>query len=330
MIRKFLCLVLCAVLFLSLFSGCAPAQPTETTTPAPTQPPEEEKVLKVLSIGNSHSEDSMWLFQEVLRTEMPELEVMIVELVYSAAMPEHLSNATDGVAVYSYCVNTDGEWVITENYTVEQALKAEMWDYVIINESSRYLGLEHMMNKGVLESFVRYIQGQMENPFRLIYNWTWSAPTDEAFYAPTWEPQPPGTFRQVFTRDYGFDREQHYNKMQKMILKYVQPNENFYEIYHSATAIQYATEVMKVPQTELYRDYTHLSDYGRLYIGYLFYAQIMDLESISEVNVDVIPAKLRHWRYKKAGDVTLTDQQKHWIVDAVNYTLKNPLQMPEA
>jgi hypothetical protein len=163
-----------------------------------------------------------------------------------------------------------------------------------------------------------------------MYNWTWSAPTDEAFYSPEWQPQPPGTFRDVFTRDYGFDRVKHYDMMQKMILKYVEPNEKFSKVLYSATVIQYATEVLKVPQTEMYRDYTHLSDYGRLFVGYLWYAQIMGLDSLSEIHVDVIPEHVRHWRYDNAGDVNLTQQQKQHILDAVNYTLKNPLQMPAA
>ena len=116
--------------------------------------------------------------------------------------------------------------------------------------------------------------------------------------------------------------------MLAMLEKYVEPIEGIDGILYSATPIQYATEVMGVSQIDMYRDYIHLSDYGRLYIAYLWYAQFYGLDSIEEVNVDVIEAHLRQWRWVSKGDVVLTEQMKAWIVEAVNYTLQHPKEMP--
>ena len=117
--------------------------------------------------------------------------------------------------------------------------------------------------------------------------------------------------------------------MLAMLEKYVEPIEGIDGILYCATPIQYATEVIGVPQVDMYRDYIHLSDYGRLYIAYLWYAQIYGLDKIEAVNVDVIEAHLRQWRWVSKGDVVLTEQMKQWIIESVNYALEHPKEMPE-
>ena len=117
--------------------------------------------------------------------------------------------------------------------------------------------------------------------------------------------------------------------MLAMLEKYVEPIAGIDGILYSATPIQYATEVMGVSQIDMYRDYIHLSDYGRLYIAYLWYAQFYGLDHIEAVNVDVIEAHLRQWRWVSKGDVVLTQQMKDWIIEAVNYTLEHPKEIIE-
>ncbi len=306
---------------------------------------EEDQVMKILSIGQSHSQDSIWLLQEVLQTEMPDEEFFVAECLRSVTMVDHVKNANNDTAVYSYCVNTDGEWVWNENWTIRQALQAQRWDYVVINESSRYLGLESTMKKGYVTQMAEFVHDNIDYDFKLLYNWTWTTPTDQTFYDENFEPLPSSTFWGNYQKDYQADRTVHYDSMLAMLEKYVIPVEGIDGVLYSATPIQYATEVMGVPQAEvtdedltklpysladhsMYRDYIHLSDYGRLYIAYLWYAQLYGLTAIEEVNVDVIEAHLRQWRWVSQGDVVLTQQMKDWIVEAVNYTLEHPTQMP--
>lgn len=305
---------------------------------------EEEQVLKILSIGQSHSQDSIWLLQEVLQTEMPEGEFFVAECLRSVTLVDHVKNANNDTAVYDYCVNTDGEWIWNEGWTIRQALQAQRWDYVVINESSRYLGLESTMKKGYVTQMAEFVHDNIDYDFKLLYNWTWTTPTDQTFYDENFEPQASSTFWSNYEKDYQADRTVHYESMLAMLQKYVEPVEGIDGILYSATPIQYATEVMGVPQAEvtdedltklpysladysLYRDYIHLSDYGRLYIAYLWYAQLYGLTSISEVNVDVIEAHLRQWRWESQGDVVLTQQMKDWIIEAVNYTLQHPTEI---
>ena len=309
---------------------------------------EEEETMKILSIGQSHSQDSIWLVQEVLQTEMPEGKFLIAECLKSVTMVEHLSNAKSDAPVYDYYVNTSGEWVLTkEDCAIRSALLDQKWDIVIINESSRYLGLEATMSKGYVSDMAKWVRSLVGDEPKLLYNWTWTTPISQTFYDPNFDPQPSTSFWSNYERDYNANRETHYNMMLEMLEKYVEPIEEIDGILYSATPIQYATEVLKIPEAEpttddptdlpysladysMYRDYIHLSDYGRLFIAYMWYAQIYGLEEITEVNVDVIEAHLRQWRWVSQGDVTLTQQMKDWIIESVNYALKNPKTMPEA
>ena len=293
---------------------------------------EEEETLKILSIGQSHSQDAIWLVQEVLQTERPDDKFFVAECIKSVTMVDHVANAKSDANVYTYYTNTEGAWVEHNDWSIRQALLDQRWDIIVINESSRLLGLESTMKKGLVNEMVDYIHNTLNYDPQLMYNWTWTTPTDQYFHSDTIDPQPPATFWSSFTRDYQADRKVHYDSMLAMLEKYVEPIEGIDGIFYSATPIQYATEVLGVSQIDMYRDYIHLSDYGRLYIGYLWYAQIYGLESISEVNVDVIEAHLRQWRWVSKGDVVLTQQMKDWIIEAVNYTLQYPKEIitPEA
>ena len=116
---------------------------------------------------------------------------------------------------------------------------------------------------------------------------------------------------------------------------YVETNEEFDLVFYSGTAIQYASETYGVPEGDpariydLYRDYTHLSDFGRLMVGYQLYAQIYGLEEITQVNVDLIPQHMRATEREQAfGDIVITQQHKDAIIASVNYALKNPHTAP--
>ena len=120
-----------------------------------------------------------------------------------------------------------------------------------------------------------------------------------------------------------------------MMETYIEPNEDFDFVFHSGTAIQYASEVHGVPEAaedrnyELYRDYTHLSDFGRLMVAYQWYAQIFGLEELREVHVDLIRAVMRATYGEQAyGDIVITDRHKAAIIASVNYALQNPNQAP--
>ena len=341
---------------LALLIGCA-AAPADTPTtqvteaqsetgfaltPAADQPEEEKKVLKILSIGQSHSQDAIWLLPEVLRTERPQEEFLIAECLLSVTMVDHLANARGDVPKYSYYVNTNDRWEESESWTIRQALKAQHWDIVIINESCRYLGLESVMQNGYVHQMAQFVHDQLNYDFKLIYNWHWTIPVSQVLHMPDFEPAASATFWSTYQKDYQADRQVHYASMLAMVEKYIKTDPLFDGIFYSSTVIQYATEVLGMPEAELsgevtpklyqqltdrsmYRDYIHLSDYGRLFVAYLEYAQLFGMDHIDAVNVDTIAAHLRQWRWVPEGDVPLTQEMKDAIAESVNYTLQHPV-----
>ena len=306
---------------------------------------EEDQVLRILSIGQSHSQDAIWLLQEVLQAERPDDQFYIAECIRSVTMVDHVQNAKTDNPIYTYYVNTSGAWVEENSAaTIRQALKAQRWDMVIINESCRYLGLESTMKKGYVHEMAQFVHDQIGYDFQLMYNWHWTIPVSQVFYMEGFEPAASSGFWSNYQRDYQANREVHYNAMKAMVEKYIETDELIDGIFYTGTTIQYATEVLGMPEAELsgentpklhqqltdrsmYRDYIHLSDYGRLFAAYQEYAQIYGLDHIEEVNVDVIEAHLRQWRWVPEGDVPLTQEMKDAIIESVNYTLQHPKEI---
>ena len=329
-----------AILLLGL-TACGQAGSSPETQPdtGNTQSPEGDDVMKILNISNSHGMDSVWLLPEVLRKEQPDLKFMVAELYQSYALTEHVQSAENGAKDYIYYTNSssgDGEWTRAENVSIKMALQAEHWDIVMFNESSRHLGHEGYMCKGLVDWFADYIHENLDYEPVLLYNMTWSNPTDMRLYEDTTRQQAPSTFKSTYIEHYGFNHVNHYNKLVEMTKKYLVNHDAFDKLIYNATPIQYAGEVLGVPQFdeerqwELYRDYTHLSDFARLIVAYQWYAQMFDIEELSEIGVDVIRSSLRATpREAKLGDFNVTDAYKDVILKSVNWTLKNPLTISE-
>ena len=299
--------------------------------------PEKDDVLKILNISNSHGQDAIWLLPSVLKAERPNQKFVIVELYRGFALTEHIEAAKENAAGYYYQINTGDGWTtVSTEMTIKDALKAHNWDIVSFNESSRHLGLESKMSQGMADWFLNYILENMDYVPQMQYDMTWASPTDENFYTDDTRQPATATFKNIYTQDYGFDHVNHYNQLVAMTKKYLVNHQGFDEIIYNATPVQYAGEVLKVPQYDedqiydLYRDYTHLSDYARLIVAYNWYCQIFDVEKLDAVNVDMIEWENRApWndRHKKLGDLTLTPEHKSVLIESVNHSLQYPLSI---
>ena len=299
--------------------------------------PSQDDVLRILNISNSHGVDSIWQLPSVLKAECPDQKFVIVELYQGYALTEHKAAAEENAAVYYYRINKGDGWThITSEATIQDVLQTHSWDIVMFNESSRHLGLESKMSQGLVDWFLNYILENLDYKPKMLYNMTWASPTDENFYTDTNRQSAPSTFRNTYTKDYGFDHVNHYNQLVAMTKKYLVGHEGFDKIIYNATPVQYAGEILHVPQYDadqvydLYRDYTHLSDYARLIVAYNWYCQMFEVEELKAVNVDVIEWENRAtWnnRNEKLGDLTLTEQHKSVLMQSVNHSLKNPLSI---
>ena len=299
------------------------------------RPEKESEIFRVLMIGQSHAQDSVWLLQDVLKAEMPEQDVMVVDVYQPLQISAHISNIKSGAEVYDYCKIENGNVVTTPNYKIETALKNEMWDLIIFNEATWPQIDEAEHTDGDIQWLTDYIRETAAPGFKLAYNATWAQPVSKDLYGADRQ-SAPDTFRNRFETTFGGSRQKHFNQICKVITTYVETDPDYDFVFHSGTAIQYASETHGVPEVsadrnyDLYRDYTHLSDFGRLLVAYQLYAQIFGIEELTEVNVDVIEQHMRAtYREKACGDLVITEDHKQAIIASVNYALKNPNVAPE-
>jgi len=324
--KRFLCMMLCLLTVAGLLA-CGNKAPAETTqAPEPTQSPEEEAVMKVLLIGNSHSNDAFWLLPEVFKAEAPDQKFMIGILYYSGcSLHQHESFAKSGERVYVYYRNSGEKWEAIEEASMQMGLRDQQWDLVAMQSAKGdYDGTMYKTGRDYLATVIAEC---VKEPYDLLWHSSWPSPNDETFYAPSYDPQPPSNFREFLTTKYNFDPVQHLTKMNEEVKVAILDDPMYSAAICCTTAISHATMAQGVPQTEIYRDYTHLSDYGRLIAAYAWYTQLTGAP-VTEVKLDTVPANLRHRRAQVLGDLTVTEEMEKVIVEATTYTFQNPWTVP--
>lgn len=333
--KKLLCLCMAGISALMGLAGCAgaPAETTPATTVA-TQPAEEAEVFKVLLVGQSLGQDTVWMLETVLRTEMPDKKFLVADIYESLALGDHRKNILDNAAIYHYYKFADGTYEHMENVTIEIALRDEWWDLIIFNDSTYATTQAGEFEDGDHAFMIKYIRETAKPGFKLAYNATWANPTDALLWAEG-RREPAAGVHERFAKEFGGSRNLYYDKICANIKQYIENNPEYDMVFHTGTAVQYASETHGVPEAaldrnyELYRDYVHLSDYGRLLVAYQLYAQIFGLEKLEEINVDVIKADMRFSdRERKYGDIEIAQKHKDAIIASVNYALAHPNEVP--
>ena len=338
--KKILCLMLSFALTLGLFTACggtAPAETTAATTEAtvPTQSPEEEAVFKVLMIGQSHAMDASWLVCDVLSAEMPDKQFLVADIYQPIHLCDHIKNIQERNAVYKYSEITNGSNLnVTTNYTINDAVKKHQWDLIVFNEATWPQTEEASYTDGDFQWLTDWLRENAAWPhFKFAYNATWAQPVSKEVYG-VGRQTVPESFRGTYMEKFGGDRTKHFTRICEMMEKYVETDPDYDYVFHSGTAIQYASETFGVPEGdpdrryELYRDYTHMSDFGRLIVAYQWYCQIFEVEELTQVNVDMIPRHMRTDCAQMYGDLAIDETMKQAIIESVNYALKNPNVAP--
>lgn len=339
--KKLFCLVLSMILLLGTFTACGGNTTAETTAAPTTEPtvpsqsPEEEEVFKILMIGQSHAQDAAWLVCDVLSTEMPDKKFLVADIYQSIHLDEHIQNIKEGNAVYTY-TEFSGDFNMEQinNYKINDAVKKHQWDLIVFNEATWPQTEDASYTDGDFQWLTDWLRENAAWPyFKFAYNATWAQPVSAENYAPGRQTAPDG-FREKYMDKFGGDRTKHFARICEMMEKYVETDPDYDYVFHSGTAIQYASETFGVPEGdpmrryELYRDYTHMSDFGRLIVAYQWYCQIFSVEELTEVNVDMIPAHMRTKCAKMFGDLAIDDTMKQAVIESVNFALKHPNEAP--
>lgn len=340
--KRLLCLLLAGLSMLTGLAGCSsvPEETSPVTTEPvntePTQPPEEASVFKVLLIGQSLGMDTVWLLETVLRAEMPDKKFVVGDVYASITLGQHRKNILDNAAPYKYYKFSDGTYTLMEGISIDMALRDEWWDVIIFNDSTYATTQASEFEDGDHAFMIEYIRDNALPGYRLAYNATGANPTSAILWTGPDRRKAETNVHERFGREFGGSRNLYYDRICSNIKTYIETNKEFDLVLHGGTALQYASETYGVPEADverkydLYRDYVHLSDFGRLLVAYQLYAQMFGLEKIEDVKVNLIRQDMRATeREKKFGDLEITQKHKDAIIASVNFALAHPNEVPE-
>ena len=103
-------------------------------------PWDDDGVLKILTVGNSFSVDSMeYVYQIAKASGIKNIKLGNL-YIGSCTIYKHLTNAKNDTASYTYYTNNSGSWTTTESYKLSTAVKSENWDFISFQQSSTYSG----------------------------------------------------------------------------------------------------------------------------------------------------------------------------------------------
>ena len=135
----------------------------------------KKNVIKILSIGNSFSEDAVENYLYEL-AEASGKEIIIGNLLIGGCTLErHLDNALHDIPAYEYRkIDRKGRYIRDKNKSMKSVLKEEKWDYISFQEASPFSGIVDKYMT-FLPSLVEYVKKNVRNK-RTVYmlHQTWA------------------------------------------------------------------------------------------------------------------------------------------------------------
>lgn len=264
-------------------------------------PTNYNETFKVLSIGNSFSEDAHRYLYEIAKSYgIPEENIVIGNMyIGGAELQQHADNILTNLPSYEYQKFTSPE-VVKRSERLGNAIKDEDWDVITIQQASHYSGVQSYYQNYV-RRIVTWIDEQATNPNVTIgWHLTWAYQQNSSHSGFVW---------------YGHNQMTMYNQIISAYNTKVKPVTVINLTIPSGTAIQNA-RTSYLGDT-LTRDGYHLSDpLGRYIAGLMFFKAI--------TGFDVTPSTIP---YKPEG---VTEALQLLAMDAVNKAYQNPFEITES
>ncbi len=207
---------------------------------------QEDDTLKILSIGNSFSINTLKYVYEIA-TAAGAKQVYLGNLYMDGCKLEtHAKNARNDAASYRYYTNSGSGWTFVENHKMSDALKEQDWDIITMQQASSPSGRPETY--GDLEYLVDYVKNTANKSATLVWNATWAYQSDYSGI-----------------KDYASKQSYMYSRILYAIEKKVKPIPEFKSIIPCGTAIQNArTSFMG---DRLTKDGYHLNTLGEYIAG---------------------------------------------------------------
>ena len=135
---------------------------------------ENDRVIKILAIGNSFSADALEQhFYDLAKAEG--IEVIIGNMyIGGSSLKKHLDNAIDDKPAYSYRkIGVDGKRVVTKDVALSYALADEAWDYVSFQQQSGISGQYETWIES-LPQLIEYVKSRLPEDVVMMIHQTWA------------------------------------------------------------------------------------------------------------------------------------------------------------
>lgn len=277
---------------------------------------DDDGALKILTIGNSFSDDTMeyaWQIADSLGVE----EICLGNLyIGGCSLDTHYSNAQNDAPAYEFRINIDGTWNTEPNFKMGDAIALQDWDFVSLQQASADSGMESTYSN--VQKLADYVAEKLPSNAhaQLVWNMTWAYQGDSTHSA---------------FPNYNNDQMTMYQMIVQTVQNKICPNDSFSKVIPCGTAIQNARTSF-VGDT-LTRDGYHLTmDFGRYIAGLTL---IRTLTGLSVENIAYAPANVNS-DYKAVAieaaenavaepfAVTTSDYTERPVFDPEGYVLIDP------
>ena len=233
----------------------------------PMVKPSEDGILKILTIGNSFSDDTMQYVYKIAKSAGVEKIKLGNLYIGGCSLDTHTSNAKANARAYDYRTNSADAWVNTPSYRMKDAITSENWDFISLQQASGSSGIANTYAN--LQYMIDYVS-ELAPESKLVFNMTWAYQQDSTHAEfPKYESNQIKMYESIVAAVQS-------EVATKSKIEYIVPN---------GTAIQNART--SYVGDRLTRDGFHLSlDLGRYIAGLTFFYQ---LTGISIENIEYIP-----------------------------------------
>lgn len=134
----------------------------------------QDKILKVLAIGNSFSEDGIENYLYDLAKADGKKIIIGNMYIGGASVELHVKNSREDKAAYAYRkIGLDGKKVATKDVSISKAIADEEWDYISLQQASPFSGqYDVIMNE--LPELIKYVNSLKKPHTKLLYHQTWA------------------------------------------------------------------------------------------------------------------------------------------------------------
>ena len=312
--KRLISLLLCLVmLILCACTGAGQSDPSGDTgastqeTIDPNAPLSDGKTLKLLAITSSFGLNTTQFLYDIAVAEGC-TDVVVGRLYASGCtLAKHVENAQLNAAGYTYTKNSTGTWETIEAASMLYGLQDEDWDIIFIQQSAAQSPIIETYGDNI-DLLMQYVQTNKTNPnARFVWNMTWAYQGDSD--------------QMVFTTVFKSNQMDMYETIVDVVQDKIVPRTDFTAIIPTGTAIQNART--SYFGDTLTKDTYHLNNLGRAIAGYTLYSVLVDKE-LTEINLGEVKS------YDITGSLTLTDEEKAVIIEAVNAAIKTPFEVTQS